>query len=163
MFNKLDYGPNINFSINSSLNANAAYNPSTNTLSFKDESQINYQNVMEEFFHAYQNNVAYPGGTSQYTTIGRANIEFEAEVISDIIESIGLGGTAYALNDLGYIQFINSLVGLNFTFPTSYNQGIYDGYLNLWSSQNQNAYPGMTKLSGLLPLAFNNLLTTNCP
>ena len=165
LFNQLDNGPNINFYIDANLSSYAAYNPSNNDLSFRNEGEINSQNLMEELFHAYQNNIAYPGGTSQYTTVGRANIEFEAEVYSDILELISNNdnGVAFAIvDDQGYREFIYYLGFQNSAFPNIYSTGLYDGYLNLWTSQNVNAYSGMTILNTLNPLAFNSLLNNPC-
>jgi hypothetical protein len=165
IFNNLDGAPNIDFYIDASIPAYAAYDPSLNKISFKDESQINAQNLMEEMFHAYQNNVAYPGGTAQYTTTGRANVEFEEEVYQDILEKTSLLGGSDAINDDGYRNFILGLISPNDSFPNSYNSGIYDGYLNLWTSQNQgqNGYPSnMTILNTLSPIAFNSLLNNPC-
>ena len=164
LFNQLDNGPNINFSMNSSMNTNAGYDPATNTVSFKDESQINNQNLMEELFHAYQNNVAYSGGTAQYTTTGRANIEFEAEVVNDIYTAVS-GQGAWAIIDVGYQNWIYSLLSPNDTFPNSYdlnfNSGFFNGYLNIWLQQNQSAYPNATISNQVSPMAMNNLLNNN--
>jgi hypothetical protein len=61
----------------------AAYKPLNKTMYFKDDSQINSQNLKEELFHAFQD--SYYGGTSQYQTTGRVNIEFETKVFKDLM------------------------------------------------------------------------------
>lgn len=158
----MDNGPNINFHIDANLSSYAGYDASNNDMLFRNENEINAQNLREELFHAYQNNVAYPNGTSQYSSTGRANIEFEAEVYKDILGIKNSMGGGLAIIDQGYTNFIIGLAFRNNAFPSSYVTGVYDGYLNLWTSQNLNAYPSITKLSTLTPLAFNNLLSNPC-
>lgn len=71
------------YCVNSSLSAQAGYNPVTKSVIIKDPSTLSTANLQEEFFHAYQDKVM-PGGTAQYLGApGSANIEFEAKVIRD--------------------------------------------------------------------------------
>lgn len=70
------------------------YNPWTNTMNFRSNNDIS-GGFPEEFIHFFQN-MYYPGGTSQYTNVGRSNIEFEAKILQDILcEVKGLGCPYY--------------------------------------------------------------------
>lgn len=53
---------------------------------FSDNTSITSAVLKEELFHAWQN-AYYSGGIAQYLDVGKVNIEFEAKVFKDIIES----------------------------------------------------------------------------
>ena len=77
-------GTKLKYQINSNLNTPGSFNPFTNTIQFRSASDINYNTVLEEFFHAYQH---YKVGIGKYMTSpfkGRSNIEFEAKLYHDI-------------------------------------------------------------------------------
>lgn len=70
--------------MNSALIDPAAYSPGTKSIIFRSLGTITSENLKEELFHAWQD-AFYPGGTAQYATIGKVNIEFEAKVFKDIM------------------------------------------------------------------------------
>lgn len=92
----------ITFKMDNNLGSNAFYNPFTNTITFKNYFNINNATVLQEVFHSYQN-MFYPGGTSQYLTTGKVNIEFEAWVYVDVwlyLEAIPLKFEKYLPTNL---------------------------------------------------------------
>lgn len=101
-------GRKINsISIDPSLKDPGAYDPRTNTITFKNNEQI-YNAFSEEFIHFFQNNY-YKNGIVQYLgKKGEANIEFEAKLIQDILNRIkttSSGYITYGLNaDSKYIS-----------------------------------------------------------
>ena len=82
-------GTKLRYEINSNLNSPGGFNPNTNTIQFKSTSDINYNTVLEEFYHAYQH---YKVGIGKYMNEppykGRSNIEFEAKLYHDITMAI---------------------------------------------------------------------------
>ena len=64
----------------------AIYDPQVSSIKFKDNSSITKDNLKEELFHAWQDSY-YSGGIWQYREMGKVNIEFEAKLFKDIIES----------------------------------------------------------------------------
>ncbi|RCW34501.1 hypothetical protein [Marinilabilia salmonicolor] len=76
-------GKKFNFKMDSSLGGLAGYDPASKTFSFRNNDAISSGKLKEEFFHAFQD-AFYPGGTSQYGTTGKVNIEFEAKLYSDL-------------------------------------------------------------------------------
>jgi hypothetical protein len=76
-------GKKFNFEMDSSLGGFAGYDPASKTFSFLNNDAISSGKLKEEFFHAFQD-AFYPGGTSQYGTTGKVNIEFEAKLYRDI-------------------------------------------------------------------------------
>ena len=79
----VDQGMKFNFEMDSSLDGFAGYDPVSKTFSFLNNDAISSGKLKEEFFHAFQD-AFYPGGTSQYGTTGKVNIEFEAKFYRDI-------------------------------------------------------------------------------
>ena len=79
----LDVNAKMNFTMDANLIDPAGYDPVSKTLKFRNNSDINSENLKEELFHAMQDNY-YSGGTAQYLEIGKVNIEFEAKVFKDI-------------------------------------------------------------------------------
>lgn len=146
----------LSFNVNGSISTPAQYNPSNNTITFRNSSSINENAILEELFHAYQNTV-YPGGTAQYSGYkpGYTNIEFEAKLFKDI--GTALYGGAYSISIgfpnaymLEYEMWVNSIAEKGFT-PTlmeQYNTML--GYFNQY-----NSYYGGYLLPGLdIPLAI---------
>lgn len=75
----------INFTMLSSSQYPGLYDPSTKTITFKNNSTITCNSLKEELFHAAQD-FYYQGGTDQYSNVGFSNIEFEAKLYKDITE-----------------------------------------------------------------------------
>ncbi len=80
---KLDFGMYAN---PTETSAPANYDPRERSIKFKDNSSITKDNLKEEFFHAWQDSY-YSCGIWQYRETGKVNVEFEAKVFKDIIES----------------------------------------------------------------------------
>lgn len=76
-------GVKLNFKMNSSLGGAASYDASTKSISFKTNGDITSYKLKEELFHAMQD-AYYPGGTGQYSSTGKVQIEFEAKIYKDI-------------------------------------------------------------------------------
>jgi hypothetical protein len=74
----------LDFKMNTLLSIPASYNPTSKSISFRSNSDINSASLKEELFHAAQD-AFYPGGTAQYTSTGKVNIEFEAKLYKDIM------------------------------------------------------------------------------
>ena len=65
----------------------ALYNHSESKgITFANTESITSASLKEERFHAWQD-AYYEGGIAQYAKVGKVNIEFEAKVFKDIIES----------------------------------------------------------------------------
>ena len=167
---------NMTFCVNGQLPKNAAFDPASNTLSFKTDYTAGNVDIMaHEMFHAYQDD--FYGGTNQYGgsgTPGYVNIEFEQAVMADIMKGFGTAfgfmGTPVQRND-----YQNWLIGItnNFTEYPNLTPGTaeYDtfmnGYfnqLNIFNSFSDNSYKG-TVINTLEPKAMLNVLksiTNNC-
>ncbi len=135
----INNGHQFDFSINNSINSQAFYNATDNTITLRDPSQLTSNSLMEELYHAYQN-FTYPGGTAQYAgKSGNANIEYEFKVLNDMISSI-YGGTTLgntATNMDNYKKWIGSLT--NYTsVPNSFNQTQYSFYFIYMNEFYQN-------------------------
>lgn len=80
----LEKGLKLDFCLDSNFNGNAYYSPVLKKIMFKNQDMIKNSIVFdEELFHAFQDK-SYPGGTQQYYTNARGNIEFEARLNYDI-------------------------------------------------------------------------------
>jgi hypothetical protein len=77
----VENGLRIDFKIGG--NYPASYNPATKTISFQNNSTITSSNLKEELFHAMQDSYI-PGGTTQYVSTGKVQIEFEAKLFTDV-------------------------------------------------------------------------------
>lgn len=163
LFNILINKPKISFSVNSSQSFPAIYNPSNNSITFKNDSNLEYNNLQEELFHAFQN-YQYAGGTSQYTgssNVGSANIEFESKVFRDI-NCVMRGGTCN--NALGgeYVDWILNITNFGTSYPSSISTTNFNLFIGIWRSQNPG-YSNTTISTTLTPIALNNfLLSSNC-
>ncbi len=131
----------LNFEVNSSITNSAKYNYATNTITFKSSSDIDKYNVIEEFFHAYQNTI-YPEGTCQYHlgTPGYTNIEFEAKLFKDIFGILRLMGMS---GSIGFPRDYKSDYGdwvFNLSLETSmerFNQALLEKYSTMLGYFNQ--------------------------
>ena len=87
---------------------------------FKNEDMIKNSIVFdEELFHAFQDK-SYPGGTQQYYTNARGNIEFEARLNYDI--SRGGSGSIYFgdnLDNQAYENWLNAITENYTKIPSS--------------------------------------------
>jgi len=129
------------FIVDGSISTPAQYDPNTNTITFRNSSEINTNNIHEELFHAYQNTV-YPGGTAQYSRYkpGNTNIEFEAKLFKDIYTA--LYGGAYN-GDIGfpdstadkYEKWVRSIAEQGFTLTLLADYSTMLGYFNQYNSE----------------------------
>ena len=158
LFNVLINKPKISFNVNTSGAFPAIYNPSNNSINFKNNTNIEYNNLQEELFHAFQN-YQYSGGTSQYSgnnTAGSANIEFESKIFRDI-NCVMRGGTCN--NALGgeYVDWILSITNFGTSYPSSISTNNFNLFIGIWRSQNPG-YSNTTISTTLTPIALNNFL-----
>lgn len=162
IYENLKLHQKITFEINPSTTIPAFYNPATNTLTFSGNSNINYENMQEELFHAYQN-YQYGGGTSQYTgqqTAGSANIEFEAKLYRDINCLLRSGTCPFAINSQNYKDWLYNITDFGSKYPTSISGTDFNSYIGIWRNIN-SGYSNTSISSNLSPDAINNLLFNN--
>jgi hypothetical protein len=76
----------LNFGMATGISAPANYDPRDKSVRFNGNSNITKDILKEELFHAWQD-AHYSGGIWQYRETGKVNIEFEAKLFKDIIES----------------------------------------------------------------------------
>ena len=103
--------------------AAANYDPRYKSISFRENSTITKESLIEELFHAWQD-AFYPGGTTQYgkdaqgnKLSGYVNIEFEAKIYKDILDNKNIyNGCCYA--------FSEDILPIELFFE--YNNWIYD-------------------------------------
>jgi hypothetical protein len=159
----------FNWYVDASINTPASYNPSTRTFKFKSQEDINLYNLSEELFHAYQN-THYSGGTAQYLTTGRPNIEFEAKVFRDLMASDKTMvnpwsiGTVQNVEYENYLSWIRTLTNDGNRYPHSYSEmsNQYYHYMNefvrSYPEYNDPVIPDMD------PTALFTLInSSNCP
>ncbi len=79
-----DVNAQVDFAINPKMKSPGAYDRKHKLIYFRDAKSINYHVLVEEFFHAYQDQVIGIGN-HRYDQ-AHANIEFEAKLYSDIIQ-----------------------------------------------------------------------------
>jgi hypothetical protein len=91
----------LSFNVDGSISDPAQYNPNNNTITFRNSSSINANNILEELFHAYQNTI-YHGGAGQYSKFkpGWTNLEFEAKLLKHLITASS--GTGSWSGDIGF-------------------------------------------------------------
>jgi hypothetical protein len=138
----------LNFNVDGSISTPAQYDPNTNTITFRNSSSINANNIHEELFHAYQNTV-YLGGTVQYSRYkpGNTNIEFEAKLFKDIYlytelyvngnmipygESGSIGFPNQQMNE--YNAWVRSIAEQGFTLTLMAKYSTMLGYFNQYNS-----------------------------
>lgn len=144
----------FNMYMDPTIGSPASYSPSTRTIRFKSASAINLVSFSEELFHAYQDLVAYPGGTSQYLPIGRPNIEFEAKVWRDMMSlnsPVDLGVTTVQTDESdAYYLWLVGLTNGGTEYPDSFvpMSSMYYHYLNefleSYPAYNDPVIPTMT-------------------
>lgn len=141
----------LKFRTNINLATNGAYDAASNIISFRNANDINFKNLLEELFHAYQHTY-YPGGIRTFSKgkPGWTNIEFEAKVFYDIcMNRKGVNSWAGTWNFPDnekevYIKWIKNLVkyGQTTELMTQYN-----AMLDLFNTHNPH-YKGY-KMDGL--------------
>jgi hypothetical protein len=159
-------GIQFNFSKNSSLSAQATYNPTTNSITVKDPSTLSPANLQEEFFHAYQNKIM-PGGTAQYAgTKGSANVEFEAKVLRDMNAMVyGTTGVQLAVIGNDYSSFLQDVTANYSHLPSSFTSSQLSQYFGFMSNfVNENpGYSSNLINPSLNPTAVFSLInSSNC-
>lgn len=96
------------------------YDCVSGALTFRDNSAIT-NGLQEEFVHMFQNNY-YSGGIQQYYYLGRANVEFEAKVIEDLLCTIRQMGCAYyggtSSNYVDYYNWLDVVTNKGTYFPS---------------------------------------------
>ena len=131
----------LSFNILGSISEAAQYNVSNNTITFRNSSTINANNIVEELFHAYQNTI-YAGGAGQYSKFkpGWTNLEFEAKLFKDLITAssgIGIwsGDIGFPNQQMGeYGTWVIQIANAGFT-PTLMEQySTMLGYFNQYNS-----------------------------
>lgn len=125
----------VDISRSSSTINQGGYNPTTKKITFNETADIS--NVFpEEFIHFNQDNY-YPGGTSQYVTKGKPNIEMEAKIIEDCADLYGTAAAYY---------------GAGPTYGDTYRNWIWDLVYN--NSDNNKYFPSMNYV---LTYKINNI------
>jgi hypothetical protein len=166
---KLNFGMYTNVTETS---AAAAYDPNYKSIKFRDKKAITKESLKEELFHALQD-VYYPGGIAQYgkdkqgnKLPGFVNIEFEAKVFKDIIESPDVG-CCWAFKDVDDFpknlsdEYIRWIYGIR-EFTISLEDADYQKWLNFFNQYDREyTSPMHSDLS--TPNAIRNLINlSNC-
>ncbi|MCF0075613.1 hypothetical protein LZD49_34390 [Dyadobacter sp. CY261] len=145
-----------------------AYSPANKTIMFPNTSAISPQTLMEELFHAYQDNF-YIGGTNQYVLSGRQNIEFEAKLFRDIFGVLE-GGTGFSSLTVGpqynsqYFTWLMAITDNGTKVPSDYSvissQYFYwmDKFVQANPGYNQ---PGMLTLNNFTPGALLRITSSS--
>jgi len=160
--------------IHASATQNGNYVPNTKSIVFPTDFAAGHQEVFRhEVFHAYQDNVAYPGGTANYGSgdPGFVNIEFEQAVFKDIMNGYAsaLDASSNTLIKNLYSNWIISLTQGGTVYPNittiSDFETKYFEYLNEFNTSN-TAYGGRTILDKIkqeaLKAIFSGLTKDNC-
>ena len=129
----------LSFNVKPSISTPAQYNLTNNTITFRNSSDINGNNILEEIFHAYQNTI-YPGGTGQYSMgkPGYTNIEFEAKLFKDIYTVLYDGMWSACIGFPGsiektYMDWVTDITGEGFTPALMEQYSTMLGYFNQYS------------------------------
>ncbi len=112
----------ISIRMDSTINAEAGYNPSTNSVIYKDESKIDAYNTTGEMFHAYQDTF-YGNYLDDLGALapGRSNIEFEEKFAGLLARVIAGSYFAEIESLMGVGQWIDDLISNNNEeFPSSF-------------------------------------------
>ncbi|MEP0985440.1 hypothetical protein [Ekhidna sp.] len=129
-------GYSVKVNINPALSTPGGFYPSTNTISFRSLEDIDYNSVLEEYFHAFQH---YRIGIGKYSfgdKKGASNIEFEAKLYNDIVSQANIdllaemGESFFFLGGSSneYSTWINQVTSNHTKYPTW--QSIKDDYYN---------------------------------
>ncbi|WAC12425.1 hypothetical protein [Dyadobacter pollutisoli] len=157
---KLDirYDPNLSPSL-----ADAFYDPVGNKMYFKSQSFMTEDIVMEEFFHKFQN-AYYSGGTTQYTTNGHVNIEFEVALFQDIMAYIHGWPDMPTIPTDEYSLWIDEITQGGTKFPTTFGpiSAEYFNYLGLYDTTHPNV-AGTTSQSLTPGAMFEIFNSSSCP
>lgn len=134
-----------------------AYNPNNKGLYFLNSSVI-AEAFPEEFLHFSQDNM-YSGGISQYLTVGKCNIEFEAKFIKDVLRwRDGMGGTFDGMGVKYSNEYTNMILDLETgDFPT-YAEFEYYGcdYWDFLGDFNHEGSPyHSVMVEGLVPVVID--------
>ncbi|MEL6558519.1 MAG: hypothetical protein AAFQ94_10060 [Bacteroidota bacterium] len=99
-----DVNANIGFAMYPEMKSPGAYDRKKKLIYFRESNSINYHVLVEEFFHAYQDQVIGIGNHRYDQAF--VNIEFEAKLYADIIQ---MKYTEYLVGELGLpIQILGS-------------------------------------------------------
>lgn len=134
-----------------------SYNPSNKGLFFLNSSVIT-EAFPEEFLHFSQDNM-YSGGISQYLTVGKCNIEFEAKFIKDVLRwREGIGTTSDGMGKKYSNEYTNMILDLeDGNFPT-YEEFEYYGcdYWDFLIDFNHEGSPYHSAMvNGLVPVVID--------
>lgn len=149
-------------------NGSGTYNAATKSITFlTDFASTHVDVVRHELFHAYQDNIAYPGGISDYSLgePGYSNIEFEQALFKDIMMLHGGNATALSYstdNDIieEYESWINYLTNNGTEYPDfSNNWSLYESkyFEFLEEFKNTNPYYNAPIINTLAPEGLKRL------
>lgn len=162
------YNAKVTWGMDPNGNYYGAYNPVNKTIKFKNGDQITHQVIKEELFHRYQD-AYYSGGTAQYVTTGKSNIEFEAKLMRDLmgIQTNGGGVTTQTVGEehqVEYLMWLNDITDGGTKYPTQWSEvsSQYFHYLELFKQANPlYNYP---TVNNLYPNAlFSMIISSGCP
>lgn len=105
---QLKKGLSYKVRINTDQKTSGGYDPRSQTISFRSEKDINYNVLLEELFHVFQDQLEglekFTNKATQYK--GRSNIEFEAKLYADLTNLVN---QQFLLADLEItFQFLGS-------------------------------------------------------
>ncbi|CAG4988758.1 hypothetical protein DYBT9275_00152 [Dyadobacter sp. CECT 9275] len=152
--------------IDPNLASSGGYQPASKKVIFQSAGEINYHTLTEELFHAYQN-THYQGGTTQYLTNGKSNIEFEAKLLQDMARIINSDGCCMTVPDAftpEYYKWLIEITSGGTKYPTSYNtiSNKYFYYLDLFKQRfPEYNYPTIPNLTPNAMFSLINL--SKCP
>jgi hypothetical protein len=139
-------GFKFTFKIDASLKTPGGYDPNTNTIKFRSTSDINYNSLLEELFHAYQHLIDNISEHLVSPYLGRSNIEFEAKLYIDLIALLYDGTCCLGGQSNEYLQWLFSITNDGQTAPTwNEIQPYYYYFLELFK-QEKPAYNFPTNL-----------------
>jgi hypothetical protein len=150
-------GIKLDFKMNTSLEHPASYGPTSKSISFRSNSDISSANLKEEIFHAAQD-AFYPGGTAQYTTTGKVNIEFEAKLYKDIEQGYGCcyifqdPAIPYEIRN-GYTMWVESVRDTRYISNSDYQKW------TLYFNQYHSAYSSTPSANLTSPSLLNSIIS----
>ena len=151
------------FGINTSASP-ASYHPESKGITFANTESITSASLKEELFHAWQD-AYYPGGISQYTEVGKVNIEFEAKFYQDIIGAPnGLCCITFGVNlpDNLYQEYYAWIESIRLSEKLSFSNSDYVRWLNIFSEYDLY-YTSPINSSLSIPYALQELISnSNC-
>ncbi len=142
----------------------ASYDPISKGITFSSTADITSASLKEELFHAWQD-AYYPGGISQYTEVGKVNIEFEAKFYQDIIGAPnGLCCITFGVNlpDNLYQEYYAWIESIRLSEKLSFSNSDYVRWLNIFSEYDLY-YTSPINSSLSIPYALQELISnSNC-